>query len=227
MYWLAVGACVAHQRLLGSAYVGTKQLSVPAKPRGAEPQRLKDALRKARIDQAERTGVVVDLHDAEVARLELLNEALDPLFAEIPPEVDLFDRGISRGETPRLWIDAVAHVVMGRDKRVYRFVQDTRYGRKVLAESMHIPEMADAVTKYVAQRLIERERALANAATVIRRSATRPEARARAWSSSRHRVVPVRPVRGVRRPGDRGDAVGAAVKFDPIRLDRIKVSFLF
>mgnify|MGYP003338141517 CR=1 FL=1 len=44
-----------------------------------------------------------DLRDAELARLELLNEALDPLFAEIPPDVELFDRGISRGDTPRLW----------------------------------------------------------------------------------------------------------------------------
>jgi hypothetical protein len=136
-----------------------------AKPE--EPQRLKDALRKARVDQAERTGVVVDLHDAEVARLELLNEALDPLFAEIPAEVDLFDCGISRGETPRLWIDAVAHVGMGRDKRIYRFVQDTRYGRKVLAESGHIPEMVEAVTKYLAQRLIERERALSETGTPL------------------------------------------------------------
>ncbi len=128
--------------------------------RAEEPQRLKDALRRARIDTAERTGVVVDLHDAEVARLELLNEALDPLFAEIPNEVDRFDRGLSRGETPRLWIDAIAHVAMGRDKRIYRFLQDTRYGRKVLGESGNISEMVEAVTKYVAQRLIERERAL-------------------------------------------------------------------
>jgi hypothetical protein len=126
------------------------------------PGRLKEALRKARVDQAERTGVVVDLHDAEVARLELLNEALDPLFDEVPPQVDLFDRGISRGETPRLWIDAVAHVAMGRDKRVYRFLQDSRYGRKVLAETVHVAEMADAVTRYVAQRLVERERAFAD-----------------------------------------------------------------
>src|SRR5712692_11399367 len=124
-----------------------------AKPSEA-PHRLKEALRKARVDQAERTGVVVDLHDAEVARLELLNEALDPLFAEIPAEVDLFDRGISRGETPRLWIDAVAHVAMGRDKRVYRFLQDNRFGRKVLVESVNVPEVVDAVTKYLAQRLI-------------------------------------------------------------------------
>lgn len=132
-----------------------------------EPQRLKDALRRARIDAAERTGVVVDLHDAEVARLELLNEALDPVFAEIPREVDLFDRGISRGETPRLWIDAIAHVAMGRDKRIYRFLQDTRYGRKVLAESANISEVADAVTKYVAQRMIERERAVVETAAPI------------------------------------------------------------
>jgi hypothetical protein len=130
-----------------------------------EPQRLKDALRRARIDAAERTGVVVDLHDAEVARLELLNEALDPLFAEIPAEIDLFDRGISRGETPRLWIDAIAHVAMGRDKRVYRFLQDTRYGRKVLAENVSIPEITEAVTRYIAQRIIERERALAEPGT--------------------------------------------------------------
>ncbi len=123
---------------------------------------LKDAMRKARIDQAERTGVVVDLHDAEVARLELLNEALDPVFDELPAEIDLFDRGISRGETPRLWIDPIAHVAMGRDKRTYRFLQDTRYGRKVLAETGNVAEMVDAVTMYLAQRLVERERALAD-----------------------------------------------------------------
>ncbi|KAH2818436.1 hypothetical protein KXV85_003719, partial [Aspergillus fumigatus] len=64
------------------------------------PMRLRDALRKARIEAADRTGVVVDLRDAEVARLEILNEALDPLFAQVPDTVDLFDRGISQGETP-------------------------------------------------------------------------------------------------------------------------------
>ena len=102
---------------------------------------LKEAVHQARIEAAERTSVVVDLRDAEVARLELLNEALDPLFAEIPPEVELFDRGLSRGDTPRLWIDAVAHIAMGRDKRIYRLLQDTRVGRRVLAESHESPEM--------------------------------------------------------------------------------------
>lgn len=133
---------------------------------GAEdmrPMRLRDALRQARIEAADRTGVVVDLRDAEIARLEILNEALDPLFDEIPAGVDLFDRGLSQGDTPRLWIDVVAHVVMGRDKRVYRFVQDTRYGRIVLAESHQPAAIVDAITSYIARRLIERDHALAAA----------------------------------------------------------------
>ena len=126
------------------------------------PQPLKDAVREARIEAAERSGVVVDLRDSDVARLELLNDALNPLFDEVPNDVDLFDRGVSKGDIPRLWIDVVAHVEMGRDKRQYRFVQDTRYGRAVLAESYEVPAMADAIKRYVARRLVEREHALAD-----------------------------------------------------------------
>lgn len=132
-----------------------------ARPAEARPIRLRDALHKARIETADRTGVVVDLRDAEVARLEILNEALDPLFAQVPEQIDMFDRGISQGETPRLWIDVVAHVVMGRDKRIYRFVQDTRYGRIVLAEAHEVSAIVTAVTDYVARRMVEREHALA------------------------------------------------------------------
>ena len=126
-------------------------------PRGT---RLRDAVRRARIEAADRTGVVVDLRDAEVARLEILNEELNPLFEQMPEQIDLFDRGISQGETPRLWIDVVAHIVMGRDKRQYRFVQDTRFGRIVLAESHEVPVIVDAVTDYTARRMVERERAM-------------------------------------------------------------------
>jgi hypothetical protein len=134
--------------------------SAAAPPPPSPPSPLAQAVHQARVEAAERTSVVVDLRDAEVARLELLNEALDPLFGEIPPEVELFDRGVSRGDTPRLWIDTVAHVAMGRDKRVYRFLHDTRVGRRVLAESHEIADIVKAVTSYVARRLVERQRAL-------------------------------------------------------------------
>lgn len=153
----------------------------------AEPGVLKAAVRQARIEAAERTGVVVDLRDAETARLELLNEALEPVFADVPPDIELFDRGISKGDVPRLWIDAIAHVGMGRDKRIYRFVQDTRYGRKVIAESPEISDLVQAVTRYIAGRLVERERALADDANLALRYAhiAQKEKRRRAWQRFR------------------------------------------
>jgi hypothetical protein len=147
----------------------------------ARPTRLRDALRKARIEAADRTGVVVDLRDAEVARLEILSEALDPLFGQIPDSVDLFDRGISQGETPRLWVDVVAHVLMGRDKRAYRFVQDTRFGRIVIAESHEVPVIVDAVTDYVARRMVEREHAMVVAPLAAQASVAEKPRRSRFW----------------------------------------------
>lgn len=129
-------------------------------PAGETPQPLKEAVRQARVEAAERTGIVVDLRDAALARLEALNEALDPVFREVPADVVLFDRALSRGDTPRLWIDAVAFVEMGRDKRQYRFLQDTRFGRIVLSESPDVAESTRAITRYLAGRLVERERAL-------------------------------------------------------------------
>ena len=151
---------------------GRKRQAEPA-PEEPGPLRLRDAVREARIESAERSGVVVDLRDAELVRLELLNEALDPLFSDIPNEVELFERGISQGDTPRLWVDVVAHVAMGRDKRLYRFVQDTRFGRKVLAESFESGEIVAAVMRYVAHRLVERERALAEGPNVLTPQAQR------------------------------------------------------
>ncbi len=141
---------------------GRKSKAAEAVAAEAEPGGLKAAIREARIENAERTNIVVDLRDAALARLELLNEALDPVFAEIPDDIELFDRGISHGDMPRLWIDVLAYVMMGRDKRTYRFVQDTRFGRKILAESAESAEIAKAATDYIARRLIERERALAD-----------------------------------------------------------------
>ena len=89
---------------------GRKTKSSAPASQAQPPSPLKEAMHLARVEAAERTSVVVDLRDAEVARLELLNEALDPLFAEIAPEVELFDRGLSRGDTPRSNKIGRAHV---------------------------------------------------------------------------------------------------------------------
>lgn len=127
---------------------------------------LRDAIRAARVDAAEQAGVVVELRDAELARLAMLNEMLEPVFAEVPVEhADLFDRGLMPGETPRLFVDMVAHIAMGRDRRTYRFLQDSRSGRRVLAESANPTDIVDAVTRYVARRLIAREQVLTSFAS--------------------------------------------------------------
>ena len=145
---------------------------------------LREALRSARIEAAERSAVVVELRDAEAARLEMLNDALEPVFADIPQEhLELFDRGISGGSQPRLWIDMVAHVNMGRDKRTYRFMQDTVHGRRVLAESLDDQPIVEAVTRYVARRLVAREYLLAGI------GAERPSRAALAWPAFRRAIA--------------------------------------
>jgi hypothetical protein len=137
-------------------------MSQPASPASPRQPLLQAAIRQARSEAAERTGVSVNLRDADLARLELLNEALDPVFADLPAGADVFDRGIMPGVTPRLWIDMVAHVGLDRDQRTYRLMQDTRQGRRTLAESPQVPVMVAAVTDYVARRLVEREQALSD-----------------------------------------------------------------
>lgn len=119
---------------------------------------LRGALRRARVEAAERTDVMMDLRQAEIARLEMLKEALDPVFAETPKEVDIFDVGLVPGERPRLFVDMVAFVEMGRDRRTYRFMRDGRSGRVCVAENTELQPIVDAVTAYVARRLVERER---------------------------------------------------------------------
>ncbi len=120
--------------------------------------RLTDAMRDVRIVAADKADVVVDMKEVDRARLEILATDLKPVFDEVPVDNDVFDFVISSGLQPRLWIDATAHVMMGRDRRTYRFVRDTRLGRVVMAESTDMRPISDHVTRYVAERLIERQR---------------------------------------------------------------------
>jgi uncharacterized membrane protein YoaK (UPF0700 family) len=62
---------------------------------------------------------------------------------------------------------------------MYRFLHDTRIGRHVLAESHEIPEIVQAVTTYVARRLVERQRALDEDPDYINRVTPKAAARER------------------------------------------------
>jgi hypothetical protein len=124
----------------------------------AQVRRLAEVMREVKNAVADRDDVVVELREAARTRLELMAVELAPLFGEVPADLDLFDFTISSGLQPRLWIDAVSHVAMARDRRTYRFLKDTRAGRVVLAEDTAIKPVADQVARYVAERMIERER---------------------------------------------------------------------
>lgn len=121
-------------------------------------RKLSEAIRDVRNAAADREDVVVDMREAQRMRLELLAAELAPVFADVPTDNEWFDFAISSGLQPRLWIDAVSHVSMGRDRRTYRFLRDTRLGRVVLAESSEMKPVADQVTRYVAERIVERQR---------------------------------------------------------------------
>jgi hypothetical protein len=126
------------------------------------PPSLTAAIRRARIEGAEQNQAVAELREAEIARLQLLEEAIRPVIDQAPDAVELFDVGIAYGERPRLFVDMIGFVEMGHDRRSYRFLQDTRHGRVLIAETERMDRVIAAITNYVARRLIERERALAS-----------------------------------------------------------------
>ncbi len=136
----------------------------PTGPIAVSPARvtpLAAALRRARAESAEHSAAVSEVRVAEIARLELLGEALEPILAQVPEECDIFDVAVSPGARPRLFIDHIGFVEMEPDRRTYRFIQDTRHGRILLKSSGEIDALVDAITDYIAHRLIEREKALA------------------------------------------------------------------
>jgi hypothetical protein len=131
----------------------------PERPPAGQPD-LAAALRRARIENAERADAVAELREIELGRLALLESALQPVVRQAPPGVDLFDLTLSKGDRPRVFLDMVAFIEMARDRRTYRFFQDTVYGRVLIAESPKIDTIVAAGANYVARRLVERERAL-------------------------------------------------------------------
>lgn len=136
---------------------------------GATSRKLANAVRAVKIAAADRGDVATETSEAERARLELLAQELQPVFDDVPLDDPQWDFALSSGLQPRLWIDATSHVMMGRDRRTYRFVRDTRLGRIIVAESTNSGKIADAVTFYIAERMVERARLLEGEPIPIRK----------------------------------------------------------
>lgn len=121
-------------------------------------ERLKAAIRQAKTAQADRLDSITDIRETDIARLELLLQDLQPVFDAVPATDEQWDFCLNKGMQPRLWLDASAFVMIARDRRSYRFVRDTRLGRIILADNKDIKVISEAVTRYIASRILERER---------------------------------------------------------------------
>ena len=118
------------------------------------------SIRQARVENAERADAIAEVRELEIVRLKALESALEPVIDQAPQGLDLFDLALTQSEHPRLFLDMIAFVDMAHDKRTYRFFQDTRQGRVLMAESQSLDTIVAAVADYVARRLVERERAV-------------------------------------------------------------------
>ena len=197
---------------------GETPSATPAGPE-ARVASLATALRRARLHNASRAEALCEIRGAEIVRLEVLRDAIEPVLEQLPDDCDLFDVAISPTERPRLFIDQLGFVEIGRDGRGYRFLQDTRHGRIQICESEKSEAIVEAVTAYIAHRLIEREKALASD---FASGATAAKA-ARAAATSAAETEPPSPRAESRRPEDGGramqsylflwEAIGAIIAF--------------
>jgi len=166
-----------------------KPQNVPVQPD------LAASIRQARFENAERADAIAEVRELEIVRLKTLESALEPVIDQAPQGLDLLDMALTQSEHPRLFLDMIAFVDMARDKRTYRFFQDTRGGRVLMAESQSIETIVAAVADYIARRLVERERTLTTDPRLTEQARPQPvEAGGpAAWpiSKPRPRVLPV------------------------------------
>ncbi|MEM8573004.1 MAG: hypothetical protein AAGF48_00045 [Pseudomonadota bacterium] len=124
----------------------------------AATRSLRDAVRKVRLEEAERLDQVADYRDGELARLDLLRSELEAVFADIPSNDDRFNLALVPSRPARLWIDMFTYVTVDEGTNAYQFVRNSDNGRRVLFRATNVVEMADRVTDYVAGQIVQRER---------------------------------------------------------------------
>jgi hypothetical protein len=125
--------------------------------RPAASRSLREAIRKARLEEAERLHISADSRDGEIARLELLKAELEGVFAELPTNDDRFNLVLVPSRPARLWIDLFTYATVD-DSGAYLFVRNSESGRRTLYSSTSIPEIADRITRYMAHEIVHRER---------------------------------------------------------------------
>src|SRR3990170_2586107 len=86
--------------------------SVKTIARPAASRSLREAIRQARLEEAERLDLSADHRDGEIARLELLKAELQAGFAELPAHYDRFNLALVPSRPARLWIDLFTYAAI-------------------------------------------------------------------------------------------------------------------
>ena len=126
--------------------------------RPAASRSLREAIRKARFDEAERLDITADRRDGEIARLELLKAELETVFAEIPARDDRFNLVLVPSRPARLWIDLFTYAAIDDGSGAYLFVRNSENGRRTLFSSSNVADMAARITRHMAHEIVRRER---------------------------------------------------------------------
>lgn len=142
---------------IGRGVTGMEE-NVKAIARPAASRSLREAIRKARLDEAQRLDVTADTRDGEIARLELLKAELETVFAEIPKPDDRFSLTLVPSRPARLWIDLFTYVAIDEGSGAYLFIRNSENGRRTLFSANNVADMADRITTYMAQEIVRRER---------------------------------------------------------------------
>jgi len=119
---------------------------------------LREAIRKARLDEAERLDVTADARDGEIARLELLKSELETVFADVPKNDDRFNLALVPSKPARLWIDLFTYVAIDDGSGAYLFIRNSENGRRTLYSANNVADVADRITTYMAHEIVRRER---------------------------------------------------------------------
>ncbi len=132
--------------------------SVKTIGRPAASRSLREAIRKARLDEAERLDLSADHRDGEIARLDLLKAELEAVFAEIPDHDDRFNLVLVPSRPARLWIDLFTYAAIDDASGAYLFVRNSESGRRTLFSASNVADIADRITRYMAHEIVRRER---------------------------------------------------------------------
>lgn len=121
-------------------------------------------LKDARLAEAAHLDAVLHVQDAKGLRLAALRSRIAPELEGYPEAHHMVELRVMPGEVPRLWIDLISSVVMAPDGRTYRLEQDGDGARRVLFETQNLETMAAEVLRFIAYRVIAREKLAATAA---------------------------------------------------------------